>query len=66
MRYPEIQKLERTPLSENVYRYSDEELLVIFRRLSPYMLNRWMNHFIQKEAYEVCSLLKQVMEEKRI
>jgi len=66
MRQWETQNLERTPLSENITRYSTEELRSIFRRQNPYLLQRWMNHFIQKEEYEVCIVIKDVMEESRI
>ena len=66
MRYPETQNFERTPLSENIRHYSPDELRNIFSRLTPYLLQRWMEHFIKKEEYEVCQVIKEVMKESRI
>jgi hypothetical protein len=63
MRQPATQNLERTRLSENIGTYSNDELRTIFRRLNPYLLQRWMTHFIQKEEYEVCQVIKEVIEE---
>jgi hypothetical protein len=65
MRQPATQNLERTRLSENIGTYSNDELRTIFRRLNPYLLNRWMSHFIQKEEYEVCQIIKEVIEEEQ-
>ncbi len=66
MRYPETQNLERTPLSENIRRYTAAELKIIFMRLNPYLLQKWMDHFIRKEEYEVCGVIKEVMQQSRI
>ena len=66
MRYPETQNFERTPLSENIKSYTTEELRQIFGRLNCYLLQRWMDHFIKKEEYEVCAVIKDVMKEARI
>lgn len=66
MKHPVTQNLERTALSENIKYYSKEELQTIFRRLNPYLLNRWMDHFIRKEEYEVCQVIKEVMAESDI
>jgi len=66
MRYPETQNFERTPLSENIKHYSPDELRVIFRRLNPYLLQKWMDHFVKKEEYEVCSVILEVMKESRV
>jgi len=66
MKYPETQNLERTPLSVNIRRYTAGELRVIFGRLNPYLLNQWMEHFIRKEEYEVCSIIKEVLQSSKI
>ena len=66
MRYPETQNFERTPLSENIQLYTADELRIIFRRLNPYLLQKWMEHFIKKEQYEVCAVIKDVMDEAQI
>ena len=66
MRYPVTQNFERTPLSENIRHYTPDELRTIFRRLNPYLLQRWMDHFVKKEEYEVCQVIKEIMSEARI
>jgi len=66
MKQAVVQNLDRTILSRNIDNYSDEELKGIFRRLTQYQLQKWMKHFVGKEAYEVCAIIKEVMEESRI
>jgi hypothetical protein len=66
MKQAVTQNLDRTILSRNVENYSDNELRNIFRRLNQYQLQRWMEHFVEKEAYEVCSIIKEVMDDVRI
>lgn len=66
MKYPTTQKLERTPLSTNIRNYTVDELRNIFSRLNPYLLRRWMDHFIKKEEYEVCQVIKEVMADTSI
>ncbi|HRO41706.1 MAG TPA: hypothetical protein PL009_02670 [Flavipsychrobacter sp.] len=66
MKYPATQNLERTPLSENIRHYTSDELRIIFRRLNPYLLQKWMDHFIRKEEYEVCGIIKEVMKDSKV
>jgi hypothetical protein len=66
MRTTPSPNLERTPLSQNISHYTDNELRNVFRRLNPFLLNKWLSHFIEKEEYEVCKVIKEVMDENRI
>jgi len=58
-----VQQLDRTILSRHIHHYSTDKLRVIFRRLPSSKQQTWMEHFIEKEEYEVCKVLKEVMEE---
>jgi len=66
MRTTPSPNLERTPLSQNIRHYTENELRNVFRRLNPFLLNKWLSHFITKEEYEVCKVIKEVMDENRI
>ena len=66
MKYTTTQNLDRTILSRNFDNYSEDELRTIFKRLNNYQLQRWMEHFVNKEAYEVCGIIKEVMEDVKV
>ena len=40
----------------------DKELRELLSDLSPYILNRWMQHFADKEEYEVCQVIKETLQ----
>lgn len=60
------QRLERTTLSKDIDNYSKEKLRTIFRRLSPLARSKWLEHFAEKEEYEACQIIKEVIEETKI
>ncbi len=63
MKQLHTQQLERTILSQQVNNYSEQELRNIFSRLSGSALQQWMDHFIEKEQYEVCQIIKEIINE---
>ncbi len=63
MKQLNTQRLERTILSQQVGNYSEQELRNIFGRLSDPALQQWMDHFIEKEEYEVCQIIKEIINE---
>ncbi len=51
---------------QNIDKYSSEDLRTIFLSINPYLLKRWMDHFIREEKYEVCQVIKNVMSEQNL
>jgi hypothetical protein len=48
-----VQKLEQ---------YSQEDLKLPFEAMKPNLLKRWMTFFIREEKYEVCQIIRDVMD----
>lgn len=41
-----------------------EEVKSIFQELTPRALQRWLDYYVGKEKYEICTIIRQVMRDK--
>lgn len=41
-----------------------DEVRAMFRELTPRSLQRWLEFYINKEKYEICQIIREVMQEK--
>ena len=57
----EVNSLKMLKQVRTVSTLPDKELRALLRDLSPFILNRWMQYFAQKEQYEVCQVIKEVL-----
>ena len=55
----EVNSLKMLKQVRTVSTLPDKELRALL--LSPFILNRWMQYFAQKEQYEVCQVIKEVL-----
>lgn len=51
-------------ISFDLSKMPTSEIRAMFRELTPRSLQRWMEYYVSREKYEICTIIKEVMKEK--